>query len=144
MQKHNSQFDRPRVETVLGMDGRAGVAALLGKNRRRRRRAIISIADSNRQVGGEYDCAAGGGVGDGPTGDGGEFQGKNCPRAGWRKSIMYSYICHKKKNTCCTHQQKFIRSVFGSPSHEFHQERAAERIDPIVVQRKRAGSRTST
>ena len=97
MQKHNSQFDRPRVETVLGMDGRAGVAALLGTNRRRRRRAIISIADSNWQVSGEYNCAAGGGVGDGPTGDAGAFQGKNRPRAGWRKSIMYSYICHKKK-----------------------------------------------
>ena len=85
MQKHNSQFDRPRVETVLGMDGRAGAAALLGTNRRRRRRAVISVADSNRRVGHGYDAAAGGGVGDGPTGDGDAFQGKNHRRAGWRK-----------------------------------------------------------
>ena len=69
------------------MDGRAtaAAAAFSGTNHRWQRRAVISVADSNRRVGHGYDSAAGGRVGDGPTGDGDAFQGKNHRRAGWRK-----------------------------------------------------------
>jgi hypothetical protein len=73
------------VAAELGMDGRAAAAAFSGTNRWQRRRAVVSVADSNRRVGGGYDCAAGGGVGDGPTGDNDAFQGKNRRRTGWRK-----------------------------------------------------------
>ena len=73
------------VAMELRMDRQAAAAVFLGTNRRRRRRAVISVADSNRRVGHGYDAAAGGGIRDGPTGDGDAFHGKNHWQVGWQR-----------------------------------------------------------
>ena len=74
------------LSTIPGsvMDGRA--ASFSGTNRRPRRQAVIGVADSNQQVASGYGGAAGSGVGDGPTGGGGTFQGENrwCAGGGGR------------------------------------------------------------
>ena len=95
MQKHNSQFDRPRVETVLGMDGRAGAAVLLGTNLQRRRQAIISIVDSNRQVSGDALPTAGSGMGRRATAA--RLRAKIARgRAGGSQSCTIIYVIRKK------------------------------------------------